>query len=292
MGDALAKIKDRYPRNSYAICTKAGRVKENEFDYSPAHIRSSVQRSLARFHTTYIDVLYLHDVEFVDSDLAVGAIAELFQLQREGLVHHVGLSGYPLDYLLALAIKVRTTLGRPLDVVLSYSNFCLQNTRLAQYLPRLRDSGPGGAGVRHVLAASPLSMGLIRAQPAPGFHPASEELKAAIAECAAHTAQAGSGVDLADLAVRFALRRWGKAVDEVAASTTQQQPAARAYVCGLSSIEEVEKTVGDYWLVKEGSAAATAQDETLSAGVQAILAKHGQLDATWPSGIDHPDLLP
>jgi aryl-alcohol dehydrogenase-like predicted oxidoreductase len=36
-----------------------------DFDYSPATIRRSVRRSLQRLHTQYLDVVYLHDVEFV-----------------------------------------------------------------------------------------------------------------------------------------------------------------------------------------------------------------------------------
>lgn len=284
VGSALDRIRDKYPRNSYVICTKAGRVKENEFDYSPAHIRSSVERSLERFHTDYIDVLYLHDVEFVDADLAVGAIRELFELKKEGRIHHVGMSGYPLDYLLKLAIKVRKDLGQPLDLLLSYSNFCLQNTLLKEYLPRLKSTGSDGAGIRHILSASPLSMGLIRAQPAPGFHPASDELKAAISESAKYTESEG-GVDLADLAVRFALRNWAKAIEAVDGPDAR---TARSYVYGLSSLQEVENAVKDYWQVKNGS--ETDLDEKLVAGVQAILKQHGQLNATWPSGIEHPEI--
>jgi D-arabinose 1-dehydrogenase len=36
-----------------------------DFDYSPATIRRSVCRSLRRLHTHYLDVVYLHDIEFV-----------------------------------------------------------------------------------------------------------------------------------------------------------------------------------------------------------------------------------
>ena len=36
-----------------------------DFDYSPATIRRSVRRSLQRLHTQYLDVVYLHDIEFV-----------------------------------------------------------------------------------------------------------------------------------------------------------------------------------------------------------------------------------
>lgn len=37
----------------------------SDFDYTPITIRRSVRRSLQRLHTQYLDVVYLHDVEFV-----------------------------------------------------------------------------------------------------------------------------------------------------------------------------------------------------------------------------------
>lgn len=110
--------------------TKCGRYgpAQAEFDYTPATIRASVKRSLERLHTTYLDTVYLHDVEFVctpvgprsghhsaaladaaaEYGLAPGqggtvwgagdqaildAVAELRKLQAEGVVKHVGISG-------------------------------------------------------------------------------------------------------------------------------------------------------------------------------------------------------
>ena len=111
--------------------TKCGRygLTQSEFDYSPETIRKSVERSLERLHTTYLDTVYLHDVEFVctpvgpleagnpetalfetasEYGLAEGqegkiwgegdpkildAYAELRKLQEEGKVKHIGITG-------------------------------------------------------------------------------------------------------------------------------------------------------------------------------------------------------
>ena len=35
-----------------------------DFDYSPSTVRKSVERSLKRLGTNYLDVVYLHDIEF------------------------------------------------------------------------------------------------------------------------------------------------------------------------------------------------------------------------------------
>jgi len=47
--------------------TKVGRY-ATEFDYTPEGIERGVARSLRRLHTDYLDVVYLHDVEFVADD--------------------------------------------------------------------------------------------------------------------------------------------------------------------------------------------------------------------------------
>lgn len=116
--------------------TKCGRYGTHKasFDYSPITIRKSVERSLERLHTDYLDVVYLHDVEFIatpvaprttgdhnsalDADaaaygLAVGdeakvwgpgdqqildAMAELRKMQAEGLIKHVGITGMRISH--------------------------------------------------------------------------------------------------------------------------------------------------------------------------------------------------
>ena len=109
--------------------TKCGRYGVNSFDYSRTTIRESVKRSLERLKTDYLDTVYLHDVEFVCTPIAarltgnhIGAIkeeaasyglaegdeslvrgegdqkvldalSELQDLQREGLIKNVGITG-------------------------------------------------------------------------------------------------------------------------------------------------------------------------------------------------------
>lgn len=44
-------------------------------------MRESVEESMRRMHTNYLDVVYAHDVEFVSVDMAVEAVGELFRLK-------------------------------------------------------------------------------------------------------------------------------------------------------------------------------------------------------------------
>ncbi|PKY01275.1 L-galactose dehydrogenase (L-GalDH) [Aspergillus campestris IBT 28561] len=201
-------VRTNYPRDSYHLLTKVGRIAASSFDYSPAWVRQSVRRSLRRLHTTYLDAVYCHDVEFVSPAEVLAAVRELRRLRdTDGSVRHVGISGYPVDVLCDLAELILRETGEPLDIVMSYANFTLQNTRLrSRALPRLI-----AAGVDVVPNASPLGMGLLRRRGVPiggmgDFHPAPDALRDAIH--AADQLADASGDKLEVVAIRFALESW------------------------------------------------------------------------------------
>ncbi|KAK9467838.1 NADP-dependent oxidoreductase domain-containing protein [Lipomyces arxii] len=259
IGNVLAdpEIRKLYPRETYFIITKAGRIAESTFDYSPSWMRQSVERSLTRLHTSYLDIVYAHDVEFVPLDETLGGIAELFKMKDEGIIRNVGISGYPVPVLIKLAKLVRNKLGRTIDAVLSYSNFTLQNRLLKFALQEFHD-----AGVKKILNGSPLSMALLRSQPPHAFHPASPVLKSKVAQAAMLTAS--YNVELADLSMRYALRHWE--------GTT---------VVGWSSLFEVNAGIQSYWDSKNEDLAA--EDEILIQQVQEILGD--SVDEVWTSGL-------
>lgn len=209
LGKALSTptVIANHPRESYHLLTKVGRIASSSFDYSPTWIRHSVNRSLRRLHTTYLDVVYCHDVEFVSEEDVLIAVTELRRLRDEGLLRYVGISGYPVEILSRIAERVLEETGEPLDIVMSYANYTLQNTRLGSIaLPRLVN-----AGVDVVPNASPLGMGLLRREGVPvgsmgDFHPAPNALREAVREAAATTD--GKGEKLEVVAIRFALESW------------------------------------------------------------------------------------
>lgn len=212
LGRALAteSVRSIFPRETYHLLTKVGRVAGSSFDYSPSWIQYSVRCSLRRLHTSYLDVVYCHDVEFVTPAEVVTAVRELRRLRDDGVLRYVGISGYPVDTLSELAETVLRETGEPLDIVMSYANFTLQNTRLhTRALPRLI-----AAGVDVVPNASPLGMGLLRRDGVPigsmgDFHPAPNALRRAVkraVECAS-----SHGEKLEVVAIRFALESWLRA---------------------------------------------------------------------------------
>ncbi|KAF2814046.1 Aldo/keto reductase [Mytilinidion resinicola] len=260
LGAALATpfVRTTFPRSSYFILTKVGRIAEAHFDYSPAWVAQSIARSLARLHTSYLDVVYCHDVEFVSPAAVLGAVRELRRIRdEEGTLRYVGISGYPLDVLGSLAELVLRETGEPLDAVMSYANFTLQNEALAgpKGIQRLRN-----AGVDVVPNASPLGMGLLRRQGVPvgalgDFHPASRALRQAVRQasdfCDAH------GEKLEVIAIRYALETWlarGASVGsrgDPASGVPWQQESNEAVggtklgvsVIGVSRAPELEKTM-------------------------------------------------
>lgn len=86
----------RHQRSDWVIATKVGEEFSSAgsvFDFSPAAIVRSVQRSLDRLRTDYIDVLLLHSEGNDEQILAQGeVVAALAQMKSRGLVRAIGLS--------------------------------------------------------------------------------------------------------------------------------------------------------------------------------------------------------
>ncbi|KAF4551048.1 Aldo-keto reductase-like protein 11 [Elsinoe fawcettii] len=233
LGAALSSpsITALYPRERYQIMTKAGRIQADEFDYSPAWIEKSVRRSLERFRTGYLDVVFCHDVEFVSLEEAVGAVGKLMELRDQGVVRYVGVSGYALPQIVAVVRAVKERLGRPVDVVQSWAQLTLQNTRLeTQGLAALRE-----AGVRAVASSSPLACGLLREGGVPvgalgDWHPAPEGLRGRSQVAAENVASQGE--KLPAVALRFAIR---KAVE----LTSEEMTVST--ITGVGSLEDLEE---------------------------------------------------
>ena len=272
-----------------------GRVGEASFDYSPAWIRKSVQRSLQRLRTDYLDVVYCHDVEFVSSaDQVVEAVKELRRLrdQRGGLVRYIGISGYPVHVLVDLAERILHDTGEPLDVVMSYANYTLQNIRLLhQGLRRLVDR----AGVDVVLNASPLGMGLLRRDGVPvggmgDFHPAPTGLRDAVQkanEWLVNNNNNSNDGKIEVLAIRFALGSWLRHGAEAGAmglipfsAITRRGKRLGGSVLGVSNLDELYETL-NVWREAINGLDDLDHILTLAQGIREVLGPW--FDYTWPS---------
>ncbi|RSM00821.1 hypothetical protein CEP52_008919 [Fusarium oligoseptatum] len=243
LGDALRKLTPPPPREGYFLITKAGRIASDEFDYSPAWIRYSVCRSLERLGTPYLDLVYTHDVEFVSPEEVLGAVMELRRLRDQGLIRYVGISGYPVDTLASLAEMILRETGEPLDAVLSYGHFCVQNSQLGEkaLLERFKD-----AGVECLLNASMLNMGLLTTRgvdnsPMATWHPAPGELRQLCSNLSIIAQQEGEHLE--EVAIRWALENWARVGSPFG---TKLNPSSSTRlgvsVMGVSSVDELEET--------------------------------------------------
>lgn len=250
-------------REDIFIMTKCGRYGVWEFDYSPDTIRKSVRRSCSRLGVAYLDVVYLHDVEFVGAEKVLAAAQALFELKELGIVRNVGISGYPLQVLDYLASEVNKS-QQPLDVVLSYSHYNIQNTTLIPQIPKFKT-----AGVQAVLSASPLSMGLLKESGPPEWHPASPLLKSKIVDAIQHLDKKMEGhFTLANVAVGFALKN-------------APMDGLGSTVIGFCQISELHEAVALYWEIM--SASPEERDRRNNAERQVTKVIAPVLDETWPS---------
>ncbi|KAK6456617.1 D-threo-aldose 1-dehydrogenase [Scheffersomyces xylosifermentans] len=281
LGEALSKID--IPREDYYICTKAGRVKLDDFDYSRTNVRNSVLRSIKRLHASYLDLVYMHDIEFVEEEDILSALEELRLLKDEGLIKNFGVSGYPVKFLhkIALESTKREKIG-PLDAILSYSNGCIQNTRLFESYDEFND-----CGIKKLSNGSILSMSLLRSDITHSFHPASKELKDKVYEIAQTLKKEHNGLELADLATRFALKKWlfDTIAQKLENKNDLQWNEATSIVLGVSNVDELKTAISCYWQVKSNLDNINEKDVELFDKVKKLLGEE-HFNEVWPSGIE------
>jgi len=180
------------PRDSYLLGTKLGRYTATHFDFSARRVVESVDVSLERMHVDHLDIILCHDFEFVNMQQIVDeTLPALRKIQQQGKVRFVGISGYPMKAFKFVADRA------PLDCILSYNHYTLQNTMLADVAPYLKDKGIG------IMNAAPFSARLLTNAPLPKWHKATPEVRE-IAQRAARLCQS-RGSDIAKLALQYSI---------------------------------------------------------------------------------------
>lgn len=163
------------PREQYFLSTKVGRLLRPNpdhdggldtasdfhvpddlrrvWDFSETGIRASLEESRARLGIDRIDLVYLHDPERHDLDLALAeALPALEGLRADGDVGAIGVGSMMSE---ALAASVR---GADLDLIMVAGRYTLLEQPAANdVLPACRDRGTG------IVAASVFNSGLLAA---------------------------------------------------------------------------------------------------------------------------------
>jgi L-galactose dehydrogenase len=232
-------------RHKVVLSTKCGRYDTSFFDFSTARITDSVEESLKRLRTDYLDILHAHDIEFGDREQIVNeTLPAMRKLKEQGKVRLIGVTGFPLKVLADVAVRGGA------DIVMSYCRYNLLVRDLdVDLAPALERSGIG------LLNASPLHMGILTESGAPAWHPAPESVREAGRRILA-LAEA-RGVDTAQAALRFCL----------------DHPYISSTFIGMSKPEQVESNL---------KALETRNDPGFLADV--ARAAGAALNQTWPSG--------
>jgi L-galactose dehydrogenase len=235
-------------REKVVLATKCGRygADADQFDFSAKRITASVEESLGRLRTDYLDLLQAHDVEFGDVRQVVEeTLPAMRRLQEQGKARYIGITGYSLKNLMEIAVQVKV------DSILSYCRYNLLITDMeTKLVPFAKAHGIG------VINASPLHMGIITERGAPDWHPAPQSVRDAgqriVAVCKAR------GLDASEVALRFCL----------------DNPDVASTLVGLSSREHVERNL---------KALEMTLDAELLAEIAAAVGP--EKDVTWPSGL-------
>lgn len=84
-------------RQDWVVVTKVGEEFDNDsgdshFDFSPEHVRASVERSLKRLNTDYLDCVLVHSDGNDEAILRRGTLDALNDLKQAGLIRATGMS--------------------------------------------------------------------------------------------------------------------------------------------------------------------------------------------------------
>jgi D-threo-aldose 1-dehydrogenase len=231
------------PRHEFVVSTKVGRIlipdpagahrrdddlfevsadHRRRWDFSEAGIRRSLEDSLVRLGLDRVDVLYLHDVERCDSEVAHAVdtgVAALSRMRDEGLVRAIGVGSSDLD---VVARAVRTD---AIDLVMLAGRYTLLEAPAREtVLPLCEERGVA------IVNAAVFNSGLL-ARPQPGEDSTYEYRKAPVDKLrrARELARACRelGVELPAAALQFGLRR----------------PSVASVVVGAGSPDEIRQNV-------------------------------------------------
>jgi L-galactose dehydrogenase len=199
-------------RDQVFLATKCCRDNFQFSDFSASRVQASVDESLRRLQTDYVDVLQIHDVEFGSAKQIIEeTLPAARKVQEAGKARFIGICGLPVRYLRWLAEQIE------IDTILSWGHYNLVEDEMDEELtPLCKQRGIG------LLNASPLLQRLLTGQGVPEWHRSPEAVQDVahklVRLCASH------GLNLADVAMRFCL----------------DHPSVATTIVGMNSVQQVK----------------------------------------------------
>ncbi len=197
IGLVLKELGGHMP-DGYVLATKADRNLQTG-EFTGAQMRRSVERSLRLLGLQKLQLVHLHDPEHTTFDKVMspgGPLEVLQQMQREGLIEHLGVAGGPID------MEIQYVATDAFSVVITHNRYTLLN-RVAE--PLIAFAHARGVAV---LNAAPYGSGILAKGPSAYPRYAYSEADADLVERARQMEAACEyyGVPLAAAALQFSLR--------------------------------------------------------------------------------------
>ncbi|EMS34761.1 putative oxidoreductase [Mariniradius saccharolyticus AK6] len=188
-------------RQGIILASKCGRYGLQDFDFSRKKILASIDESLMRLKTDYLDLFQLHDIEFVDKQIIIEeAVPAIKEVVQSGKARFWGITGLPVRYLAHIARETQP------DTVLSWAHYNLLEDQINDELvPLPKEKGFG------LMNAAPLLQRILSEEKLPPWHRSPEAVKATQPKLSALCKR--YGLRLSDVAIRYA-------VDHEAIATT------------------------------------------------------------------------
>jgi L-galactose dehydrogenase len=202
-------------REKVFLATKCCRYGDSDFDFSYNRVIRSIDESLQRLQTDYVDVFQIHDIEFGNKSQVLNeAIPAAMKVKETGKARFVGITGLPVRYLADVAQLVEV------DTVLSWAHYNLLEDEINDELvPLSKEKGFG------LINASPLLQRILSDSPVPSWHRSPQSVKdmqsVLIELCREY------GVNLGDVANRFAI----------------DHPDIATTIVGMSKIKNVVRNI-------------------------------------------------
>ena len=202
-------------RQKILLATKCCRYDFDAFDFSAQRVETSIDESLRRLRTDYLDLFQVHDIEFGDRRQIIDeTIPAMRKVQQSGKARYIGITGFQLKVLRDVASQAAV------DTILSYGRYNLLVDDMDEHLTDfVQEQGIG------LINASPVHLRILTDDGAPEWHLASEDVKEAGRKIAALCRE--HGVNVSDVAIRFAANH----------------PYAATTLVGLSKWRHVEQNL-------------------------------------------------
>lgn len=156
-------------RSEIILSTKAGKISSlpPKLNFGYKAIVDSVEASLKRLHTDYLDLLFLHDIEYnkgTHLELALNeGLEALWDLKKAGKIRAVGISCYSIEVL------NKVIPNYDLDTVLVHNHYTLINDQLLELMPKIKEKKMA------LVSASPFASGLLTHQGPPDWYPITDK---------------------------------------------------------------------------------------------------------------------